>query len=285
MGSSGLLGSAIVERLQNAYPEIRTCGFDIVETDDVAVEFQKGDVTDPASIDATLDRFGDIDTVINTVSIVDFNPKNDARMDHVNVDGATNVLKACEDHGVRRLVHTSSMDVVYEGKPIADGDESLPYSSHFLDHYSLTKKLAEERVLGATSPVAKCALRATGLFGPRDNVRFPALVKSVMEGKYARIGGADTKYSHVFSQNCAHAHVLAALTLEPGGPLDGKAYFIVDEAKMALTNNGVFSHCLPLRRNVKATDGVMDSPQCIAVDEAENRLHVQKAIMAALVNQ
>ena len=59
--------------------------------------------------------------------------------------------------------------------------------------------------------------------------------------------------------------------------------FIVDEAKMALTNNGVFSHCLPLRRNVKATDAVMDSPACIAIDEAENRLHVQKAIMARLV--
>ena len=59
--------------------------------------------------------------------------------------------------------------------------------------------------------------------------------------------------------------------------------FIVDERKMALTNHGLFSHCLPLRRNVKATDAVMDSKACIAVDEAENRLHVQKAIMAALV--
>src|SRR3546814_842260 len=59
-------------------------------------------------------------------------------------------------------------------------------------------------------------------------------------------------------------------------------HFIVDEAKMAKTNDGVFSHCLPLRRNVKATDAVMDSPGCIAIDEAENRLHVQKAVMAAL---
>ena len=58
-------------------------------------------------------------------------------------------------------------------------------------------------------------------------------------------------------------------------------HFIVDEQKMAMTNNGVFSHCLPLRRNVKATDAVMDSPACIAIDEAENRLHVQKAVMAA----
>ena len=62
-------------------------------------------------------------------------------------------------------------------------------------------------------------------------------------------------------------------------------HFIVDEQKMALTNDGVFSHCLPLRRNVKATDGVMDSPRCIAIDEAENRLHVQKAVMASLIGQ
>ena len=73
---------------------------------------------------------------------------------------------------------------------------------------------------------------------------------------------------------------------EPEKPIrDQFKHFIVDERKMALTNNGVFSHCLPLRRNVKATDGVMDSPQCIAIDEAENRLHVQKAIMAALMQQ
>lgn len=66
---------------------------------------------------------------------------------------------------------------------------------------------------------------------------------------------------------------------------DGYRHFIVDEAKMALTNDAVFSHCLPLRRNVKATDAVMDSPRCIAIDEAENRLHVQKAVMAALVRE
>ena len=64
---------------------------------------------------------------------------------------------------------------------------------------------------------------------------------------------------------------------------DAHRHFIVDEAKMALTDDAVFSHCLPLRRNVKATDAVMDSPACIAIDEAENRLHVQKAVMAALL--
>ena len=60
-------------------------------------------------------------------------------------------------------------------------------------------------------------------------------------------------------------------------------HFMVDEEKMALTNRALFSHCLPLRRNVKATDGVMNADYCVALDEAENRLHVQKAIMLNLL--
>jgi N-acetylornithine carbamoyltransferase len=59
--------------------------------------------------------------------------------------------------------------------------------------------------------------------------------------------------------------------------------WIVDEAKMARTNDAAFMHCLPVRRNVIVTDGVIDSPNSIVVDEAENRLHVQKAIMAELI--
>lgn len=62
-------------------------------------------------------------------------------------------------------------------------------------------------------------------------------------------------------------------------------HFMVDEQKMAKTNDGVFSHCLPLRRNVKASDGVMDADYCLAIEEAENRLHVQKALLAALAEQ
>lgn len=60
-------------------------------------------------------------------------------------------------------------------------------------------------------------------------------------------------------------------------------HFIVDEQKMALTRGALFSHCLPLRRNTKATDGVMDADYCVALDEAENRLHVQKALMMTLL--
>jgi len=62
-------------------------------------------------------------------------------------------------------------------------------------------------------------------------------------------------------------------------------HFMVDQAKMAMTRQARFSHCLPLRRNVKASDEVMDADYCVAIDEAENRLHVQKALMLELLNK
>jgi N-acetylornithine carbamoyltransferase len=61
--------------------------------------------------------------------------------------------------------------------------------------------------------------------------------------------------------------------------------WIIDEQKMARTNNAVFMHCLPVRRNVIVTDSVIDSPASVVIDEAENRLHVQKAIMGSLLGK
>ncbi|HEX5703988.1 MAG TPA: N-acetylornithine carbamoyltransferase [Pyrinomonadaceae bacterium] len=62
-----------------------------------------------------------------------------------------------------------------------------------------------------------------------------------------------------------------------------RGLWIVDEAKMARTNDAIFMHCLPVRRNVIVTDGVIDSPASVVIDEAENRLHVQKAILKRLI--
>jgi N-acetylornithine carbamoyltransferase len=65
---------------------------------------------------------------------------------------------------------------------------------------------------------------------------------------------------------------------------DRYRHFIVDEEKMAKTNAALISHCLPMRRNLIMTDAVFDGPSCFAYEEAENRLHVQKAIMKTLAS-
>jgi ornithine carbamoyltransferase len=57
--------------------------------------------------------------------------------------------------------------------------------------------------------------------------------------------------------------------------------WITDERKMALAKeDAVYMHPLPADRNVEVTDGVIDSPQSVVYDEAENRMHAQKAVMA-----
>jgi N-acetylornithine carbamoyltransferase len=48
--------------------------------------------------------------------------------------------------------------------------------------------------------------------------------------------------------------------------------------------DAVFLHCLPVRRNVEVADAVLDHPSCRVVDEAENRFHVQRAILDWLLN-
>ncbi|MHC4078454.1 MAG: ornithine carbamoyltransferase, partial [Planctomycetota bacterium] len=58
--------------------------------------------------------------------------------------------------------------------------------------------------------------------------------------------------------------------------------WIVNEAVMARTNNAIFMHPLPVRRNVVATDNVLDGPRSVIYDQAENRVHTQKALLVQL---
>jgi len=62
------------------------------------------------------------------------------------------------------------------------------------------------------------------------------------------------------------------------------APYQVNDALMALARkDALFMHCLPAHRGSEVTDSVMDSPNSIAFDQAENRLHAQKAVLATLM--
>jgi N-succinyl-L-ornithine transcarbamylase len=53
--------------------------------------------------------------------------------------------------------------------------------------------------------------------------------------------------------------------------------------KMRLTNNGKFMHCLPVRRNVKVTDEVLDSPQSLVIEQAANREWSAQAVLREIL--
>lgn len=63
--------------------------------------------------------------------------------------------------------------------------------------------------------------------------------------------------------------------------IDKYTHWITDERKMALAKtDAIYMHPLPADRNIEVTDGVLNGPQSVVYDEAENRLHAQKAVMA-----
>jgi sterol-4alpha-carboxylate 3-dehydrogenase (decarboxylating) len=111
-----------------------------------------------------------------------------------------------------------------------DGDESLPYPRRLpRDAYSRTKILAEQLVLQANGPqLATCALRPVGMYGPRDKYHLGNIVSMARRGLSIRLGDGAARFSHVYSENVAHAHLLAAERLWPGSSVAGQFYFIGD---------------------------------------------------------
>ena len=61
--------------------------------------------------------------------------------------------------------------------------------------------------------------------------------------------------------------------------------WITDEKKMALAKpDAIYMHPLPADRNIEVTDAVIDGPNSVVYDEAENRMHVQEAVMLSLIH-
>ena len=113
--------------------------------------------------------------------------------------------------------------------------------------------------------------QATGAGGSLQIVRDVAVAFADAEVVYAKSWGAKQFYGAPEQDIAARARY--------------RETWIVDEQKMAGTKNALFMHCLPVRRNVIVTDRVIDSPVSVVIDEAENRLHVQKAILAKLLTK
>ncbi|XP_017284166.1 short-chain dehydrogenase/reductase family 42E member 1 [Kryptolebias marmoratus] len=166
---------------------------------------------------------------------------NRGLIEAVNVQGTQNVLKACVEHGVPRLVYTSTFNVVFGGQVIENGDESLAYLPLHLhpDHYSRTKSIAEMAVLKANGTALKsgpevlrtCALRPAGIYGPGEQRHLPRIVGYIERGIFRFVYGSPSslvEFVHV--DNLVSAHMLAAeaLTAEKQHCSAGQAYFISD---------------------------------------------------------
>lgn len=223
IGGAGFLGSALASELSRQGVKVRS--FDLFAHPDSSIPSIIGDLREVSQVQAAC---AGADTIFQTAALVDWGPRSRERLYAINVAGNRNVIRTCLELGIPNLVYTSSIDVVFDGHPIAYGDESLPYPARHLDTYGHTKMLAEVDVLAANGHhgLRTCALRTTGIYGPGDHHRLPSVLKAARSGQNIRLGDGSARFGHVYLTNVVHAHVLAAQSLD--GAAAGQAYFIGD---------------------------------------------------------
>lgn len=227
IGGSGCLGFEIVKQLQKEGKFVRVTDIQSMQEENDA-EFILGDICDK---EVVREACKDIDIVFQTAAAI-WDPKLPKKVyEDVNIIGNKNVIDVCKELGIRKLVYTSTLDVVVDGKkPIIYGDETLPYPNKMpKDHYSRTKIIAEQMVIEANTPeLLTCSLRPVGIYGPRDRYHIANIIKVAKSKNNIKLGDGSASFSHVYSENAAHAHILAAKHLHEDSPVPGQCYFICD---------------------------------------------------------
>ncbi len=234
-GGSGFVGANLVSALLARGHAVRS--FDRAPSplpQQPGLEVLEGDIRDPGAVAEAVDG---VDTVFHTAAVIELlggasaSDKYRQRSFAVNVGGTENLLRAAQTAGVERFVYTSSNSVVMSGRPIAGGDETLPYTERFTDLYTETKVVAERFVLSQNgiTGMLTCAIRPSGIWGRGDQTMFRKMFESVVAGHVkVLIGRKSARLDNSYIDNLVHGFILAGEHLVPGGTAPGQAYFIND---------------------------------------------------------
>lgn len=223
-GANGFLGQYIAEQLVARGDRVRALvRRDSPKLTDLGLELARGDIRDEIAVRAAC---AGVDAVFHIAAVAGiWGP-----WEHyygINTLGTRHVLAGCREHGVSRLIYTSSPSVTFDGREQCGIDERAPYPERWLCHYPHTKALAEQEVLAANGPhLATCALRPHLIWGPRDQQLVPRLIERARSGRLRRVGDGSNLIDMVYVENAADAHLQAADALTVGSPVAGRAYFI-----------------------------------------------------------
>ena len=203
-------------------------------------------------------------------------------------------------HGIvaRTYKHRSVVELArYASVPVINGLSDLLHPCQALaDFFTLSEKWGELKgktvaYVGDGNNTCHSLIHAAATLGVHINVCTPEgyepNLKVVNEAlAAAKESGSKVSISNepleaVAGVDAVYTDVWASMGQEDETEERAAIFadYQVTEDLMAETNDGYFMHCLPAHRGHEVTAGVMDGPNSIVYDIAENRLHVQKAIL------
>ena len=229
-GGGGFLGRALVRMLTARGQSVRSFSRSrYTELKALGVEQIQGDLTDPHALRQAC---AGVELVFHVAAKAGVWGPYEA-FHQPNVVGTRNVIQACRDQGIGRLVYTSSPSVVFNGRDMEGLDESVPYSHVHLAHYPRTKAAAEQMVRAAAShSLRTIALRPHLIWGPGDNHLVPRIIQRAR--RLRQVGDGRNKVDTIYVDNAAQAHILAAEKLAERPELSGRVYFISQDAPIPL---------------------------------------------------
>ena len=245
-GASGFIGGKIAERLLAEGRRVRVLARrPLPHLEALGAEVIPGDLDDMHALRRGCASAESVFHVAGRVGV--WGPRKE--FFEVNVGGTQNVINACREAGVPRLIYTSSPSVVYHGGNLAGVDESAPLCTSAPCAYPTSKAAAELEVLSANEKnFSTIALRPHLVWGPGDRNVVPRVLALARAGRLKIIGSGRNKVDVTHISNVVDAHLLAEQALcratartntglaaaSNGANPGGKAYFITNGEPVVL---------------------------------------------------
>jgi ornithine carbamoyltransferase len=144
--------------------------------------------------------------------------------------------------------------------------------------------VAHSLLLTAASLGSKIRIATPSGYGPDQQIVSDALERAsqtgavieILENPHLAVAGADAVYTDTWtSMGQEHEAWQRAQVFPP--------YQVNEQLVAGAAPHAVFMHCMPAHRGLEITDEIMDSIRSVVFDQAENRLHLQKAILLSLL--
>lgn len=234
------------------------------------------------------------DSILNNGLIGEREPIKDVAR---NLDRWTNgiVARTFTQHTIEELARWSSVPVINALSDLYHPCQILADILTIREHFGSFDGL-KVTFIGDGNNVAHSLMVTCARLGMDFALAFPnhyepkaEVVKDAEE--LAAVTGAKLQFTHDPHEGVAGSHVVYTDVWASMGQeheaIERRAIFKpyqVNEALMAEARpEAVFMHCLPAKRNQETTDAVMESQQSVVFDEAENRLHAQKALLLMMI--